>query len=48
LLTPSARVRTEVAVRGMTFHVEAFRHEAFIVWGMTERILTGFAERLAP
>ncbi|MCE2803272.1 MAG: CoA pyrophosphatase [Gemmatimonadota bacterium] len=48
LLTPSARVRTEVAVRGMTFHVEAFQHEEFIVWGMTERILTGFAERLAP
>jgi len=48
LLAPSARVRTEVSVRGMTFHVEAFQHEAFIVWGMTERILTGFAELLTP
>lgn len=48
LLAPSARVRTEVSVRGMTFHVEAFQHEEFIVWGMTERILTGFAELLTP
>ncbi|MBM3900030.1 MAG: CoA pyrophosphatase [Gemmatimonadetes bacterium] len=48
LLAPSARVRTEVSVRGMTFHVEAFQHEAFVVWGMTERILTGFADLIAP
>jgi len=48
LLAPAARVRTKVSVRGMTLHVEAVQHEAFIVWGMTERILTGFAELLTP
>lgn len=48
LLAPTARIQTAVTVRGMTFHVEAFQHEAFIVWGMTERILTGFAELLTP
>jgi 8-oxo-dGTP pyrophosphatase MutT (NUDIX family) len=48
LLAPGAKIQTTVTVRGMTFHVEAFQHEEFIVWGMTERILTGFAERLTP
>ncbi len=44
LFAPDARVRTSVAVRGATFQVEAFQHEELIVWGMTERILAGFAE----
>jgi len=48
LMSPSSRVETAVTVRGMTFQVEAFRHEAFVVWGMTERILTGFAEVIGP
>lgn len=47
LLAPAAKIQTSVTVRGMTFHVDAFQHEAFIVWGMTERILTGFSELLA-
>jgi 8-oxo-dGTP pyrophosphatase MutT (NUDIX family) len=46
LMAPTSRVQTAVTVRGMTFHVEAVQHEEFIVWGMTERILTGFAEAI--
>jgi 8-oxo-dGTP pyrophosphatase MutT (NUDIX family) len=46
LMAPVSRVQTAVTVRGMTFQVEAFQHEEFIVWGMTERILTGFAEAI--
>ncbi|MEY3701771.1 MAG: hypothetical protein RI891_1063 [Gemmatimonadota bacterium] len=43
LFAPTARVRTTVTVRGVTLPVEAVQHETFVVWGMTERILTGFA-----
>jgi 8-oxo-dGTP pyrophosphatase MutT (NUDIX family) len=46
LLAPAARVRTRVAVRGRDWEVDAIRHEDFIVWGMTERILADFATLL--
>jgi 8-oxo-dGTP pyrophosphatase MutT (NUDIX family) len=41
---PSARVRTTVRVRDIHMSVEAFEIDDFTVWGMTERILTTFAE----
>jgi 8-oxo-dGTP pyrophosphatase MutT (NUDIX family) len=33
---------TVVTARGMEFTRRAFHHSGFVVWGMTERILTGF------
>ena len=42
LRRPEARARTTVRARGFTFEVEAVQHGDFTIWGMTERILTGF------
>lgn len=42
LRRPEARARTTVRARGITFEVEAVQHGDFTIWGMTERILTGF------
>jgi len=42
LRRPEARARTTVRARGVTFEVEAVQHGDFTIWGMTERILTGF------
>jgi len=42
LRRPEARLRTTVRARGFTFEVEAVQHDDFTIWGMTERILTGF------
>jgi 8-oxo-dGTP pyrophosphatase MutT (NUDIX family) len=39
---PDARARTAVHARGRTFEVDAVHHGDFTIWGMTERILSGF------
>ena len=39
---PEARAQTTVRARGFTFEVDAVRHGDFTIWGMTERILSGF------
>lgn len=44
LFQREARVRTTVRVRDLQMHVEAYQLGDFTVWGMTERILTTFAE----
>jgi 8-oxo-dGTP pyrophosphatase MutT (NUDIX family) len=36
------RVRTEVVARNFRMHVEAYQVADFTIWGMTERILSGF------
>jgi 8-oxo-dGTP pyrophosphatase MutT (NUDIX family) len=41
LLGPAARQRTPVHIRDREVTVDAIRHEDFIIWGMTERILSG-------
>lgn len=42
LRDPGARGQTTVRARGFTLQVEAVQFEDFTIWGMTERILTGF------
>lgn len=42
LWDPAARARTTVRARGAAFEVEAVRHRDYTIWGMTERILSGF------
>ncbi len=44
LFHPTARVSTSVQVREVRMRVEAFQHGDFTIWGMTERILSTFAE----
>ncbi len=39
LFVPEARVETSVTVRDIRMRVQAYVHEDFTVWGMTERIL---------
>lgn len=41
LFVPEARVETSVTVRELRMRVQAYVHEDFTVWGMTERILDG-------
>ena len=42
LRTDSGWRDTVVTARGMEFTRRAFHHSGFVVWGMTERILSGF------
>jgi len=44
LFHPDARVNTTVRVRDYSMRVDAFQLGDFTVWGMTERILSTFAE----
>lgn len=44
LFHPEARVNTTVRVRDYSMRVDAFQLGDFTVWGMTERILSTFAE----
>ena len=44
LFHPQARVNTTVRVRDYSMRVDAFQLGDFTVWGMTERILSTFAE----
>lgn len=44
LLAPATRVETVVHVRNFRMKVQAYQLGDFTVWGMTERILTTFAE----
>ena len=44
LFHPEARVNTTVRVRDFSMRVDAFQLGDFTVWGMTERILSTFAE----
>ena len=44
LFQPATRVTTSVHVRDIRMKVEAFQLGDFVVWGMTERILTTFGE----
>lgn len=44
LFHPEARVHTTVRVRDYAMRVDAFQLGDFTVWGMTERILSTFAE----
>jgi 8-oxo-dGTP pyrophosphatase MutT (NUDIX family) len=46
LLRPEAHAEVTVEIRGNNRHVLAFQLEAGVVWGMTERILTGLVEHL--
>ena len=46
LLRPEARQRVHVNIQGQSREVWAYVFEAGVVWGMTERILTGFIEEL--
>jgi len=39
LAAPGARKDSVVTVRGVERVVPSFRHEEYVVWGMTERIL---------
>ena len=41
LFGPTARQRTSVHIRDRDVTVDAIRHEDFVIWGMTERILSG-------
>jgi 8-oxo-dGTP pyrophosphatase MutT (NUDIX family) len=47
LLQPEARRQVTVDVQGNSREVSAFLLEAGVVWGMTERILTGLVDHLA-
>ena len=42
LFAPGAKGETTVQVRDLTMRVQAYRHEDFTIWGMTERILSTF------
>ena len=42
LFAPATRVETTVEVRDLRMRVSAFQVDDFIVWGMTERILSTF------
>ena len=44
LFHPDARVNTSVRVRDFSMRVDAYQLGDFTVWGMTERILSTFAE----
>ncbi len=44
LFHPTARVNTTVRVRDFSMRVDAFQLGDYTVWGMTERILSTFAE----
>lgn len=44
LFHPDARVHTTVRVRDFSMRVDAYQLGDFTVWGMTERILSTFAE----
>lgn len=44
LLHPETRVNTTVRVRDFSMRVDAFQLGDYTVWGMTERILSTFAE----
>jgi 8-oxo-dGTP pyrophosphatase MutT (NUDIX family) len=46
LLQPEARRQVTVDVQGNSRNVSAFLLEAGVVWGMTERILSGLVEHL--
>lgn len=46
LLRPEAHQQVAVDIQGETREVWAYVLEAGVVWGMTERILTGFIEQL--
>ncbi len=47
LLQPEARRQVTVDVQGNSREVSAFLLEAGVVWGMTERILSGLVEHLS-
>ena len=42
IFRPDGRVRTEVVARNFRMQVEAYQVADFTIWGMTERILSGF------
>jgi 8-oxo-dGTP pyrophosphatase MutT (NUDIX family) len=48
LRDPSIRAETTVLVRGAERRVSAYLYEGYTIWGLTERILYGFFDRLAP
>jgi 8-oxo-dGTP pyrophosphatase MutT (NUDIX family) len=47
LVDPASRVETEIMVRGFKTHRPAIHYEGHMIWGMTEVILTSFAEIIA-
>ena len=47
LRAPDAGVESTIEVRGARWRVPSFVHEGHTIWGMTERILRNFLERLA-
>jgi len=46
LRAPGARRDTLVAVRGVELAFPAYHHGGYVVWGMTERILTPFLDMI--
>jgi 8-oxo-dGTP pyrophosphatase MutT (NUDIX family) len=46
LRDPRIRAETTVLVRGAERRVSAYLYESYVIWGLTERILYGFFERL--